>query len=547
MAKQSSNDRDNDHTDELPILLETVVFEDVALAPAPPEDTAQHAALYDAPRSEDSSPSAALRTDLAVRSAKIAELEAQIARFSERWSELERHLTDRETAIRDLNQQLTTSREAADASRTAERRLAAQVADRETRLADLATDRERLRRELEARATAAAETTAAAATAEARVRELEDQLAARPANDDHSAMQGLLEENAALTTYIAGRRTWWDRVEAERDALAARLAALEHDRRVEAARLKEAESLAARESERAKSLRTELVDHARRLEGTERELRLVRADPPAAALPPVPAPAPSPPTDPVRSVPASSSVPEPVSVAPPSADNAFEVVAQLEAEVEFKRQQVAAQIVELRDREHRLQMQTTELDRVRQELAALRTDLERSRADVTRLERAVLDKDRAIEARDNRIATLQDEINQRLGAVQKLNAIDLSLQGLDMKIAERLHSGGEPSADSTQGPALICLTGEAPKRFALNKKKITVGRGAHCDLQVLTHFVSREHARILVAGSTALIEDLGSRNGVFVNSVRIERQELQHGDLITIGETQFRFVESMAH
>jgi hypothetical protein len=204
-------------------------------------------------------------------------------------------------------------------------------------------------------------------------------------------------------------------------------------------------------------------------------------------------------------------------------------------------------MVELRDREQRLQTQTTELDRVRHELAALRTELERSRADVTRLERAVLDKDRALEARDNRIATLQDELNQRLGALQKLNAIDLSLQGLDMKIAERLHSGGEASGDGAQGPALICLTDEAPKRFALNKKKITVGRGAHCDLQILTHFVSREHARVLVAGNTALIEDLGSRNGVFVNSVRVDRQELQHGDLITIGETQFRFVESMAH
>jgi pSer/pThr/pTyr-binding forkhead associated (FHA) protein len=74
-----------------------------------------------------------------------------------------------------------------------------------------------------------------------------------------------------------------------------------------------------------------------------------------------------------------------------------------------------------------------------------------------------------------------------------------------------------------------------------------VGRGAHCDLQILTHFVSREHARISLSGDEVLIEDLGSRNGVFVNSVRIDRQTLEHGDLVTIGETQFRFVESTAH
>ena len=96
-------------------------------------------------------------------------------------------------------------------------------------------------------------------------------------------------------------------------------------------------------------------------------------------------------------------------------------------------------------------------------------------------------------------------------------------------------------------PALICLTGDAPKRFALTQKTVTVGRGPHCDLQIITHFVSREHARLTVSGGATLIEDLGSRNGVFVNSVRVDRQHLQQGDLVTIGETQFRFVESMAH
>ena len=104
----------------------------------------------------------------------------------------------------------------------------------------------------------------------------------------------------------------------------------------------------------------------------------------------------------------------------------------------------------------------------------------------------------------------------------------------------------EPSGESS-APALACLTGDAPKRFALTKKTVTVGRGPQCDLQILTHFVSREHARITVTGGNVVIEDLGSRNGVYVNAVRVERHSLQQGDLITIGETQFRFMESMAH
>jgi pSer/pThr/pTyr-binding forkhead associated (FHA) protein len=76
---------------------------------------------------------------------------------------------------------------------------------------------------------------------------------------------------------------------------------------------------------------------------------------------------------------------------------------------------------------------------------------------------------------------------------------------------------------------------------------VTIGRSSTCDIQVLTHFVSREHARVLVGRDEVTVEDLGSTNGVFVNSIRVDRQTLKHADLLTIGETQFRFVESVAH
>jgi len=60
--------------------------------------------------------------------------------------------------------------------------------------------------------------------------------------------------------------------------------------------------------------------------------------------------------------------------------------------------------------------------------------------------------------------------------------------------------------------------------------------------------VSREHARLtLSTRGGVVIEDLGSTNGVFVNSVRVDRQELHHGDVVTVGESQFRFLETMAH
>jgi hypothetical protein len=183
------------------------------------------------------------------------------------------------------------------------------------------------------------------------------------------------------------------------------------------------------------------------------------------------------------------------------------------------------------------------VDRLRRDLSTLRNELDESRSAVARLERAVIDKDRALEARDARISTLHSELKQRLGTIEELHAIDFSL----IKGESAAPTRTETSGDSPAAPALLCLTGEAPKRFALTKKTMTLGRGAQCDLQLLTHFVSREHARLTITDGTVMIEDLGSRNGVYVNAVRVDRHALQQGDLLTIGETQFRFMESMAH
>jgi predicted nucleic acid-binding Zn-ribbon protein len=358
-----------------------------------------------------------------------------------------------------------------------------------------------------------------------------------------------------LETYIEGRRAWWEEAKASEITLAKRVAALEHELAVTAQKLSEAAELSTRETERAASLRTSLVDYARRLEDSERELRGLRAGS-AAAMPGVAANVPPPsatPQPPAKALepagPPPLPLPEPSASTHGDADGALsqgvEAIAQLEAEVGYKRQQVAAQLIELRDREQRLAALTTEVERLRHGLAASQTELQQSRHDVARLERAILDKDRALQARDMRIATLQSELDQRLVALQKLSSMDQSLQGLHSRMSEHLRTS--ESTDAAHSPELICLTGDAPKRFALTKRSMTVGRSPRCDLQIVTDFVSREHARISVVENAAVIEDLGSRNGVFVNAVKVSRQRLHQGDLITIGETQFRFVESAAH
>lgn len=68
----------------------------------------------------------------------------------------------------------------------------------------------------------------------------------------------------------------------------------------------------------------------------------------------------------------------------------------------------------------------------------------------------------------------------------------------------------------------------------------TVGRTARADFIVEAPLVSRLHCRLTAGKDDKLIvEDLGSTNGTLVNGKRIERVELQTGDVLTVGRVEF--------
>jgi pSer/pThr/pTyr-binding forkhead associated (FHA) protein len=59
------------------------------------------------------------------------------------------------------------------------------------------------------------------------------------------------------------------------------------------------------------------------------------------------------------------------------------------------------------------------------------------------------------------------------------------------------------------------------------KRGVTcIGRSEHCDISFDDSLVSRRHARIVLKGDAAIIEDLDSRNGVLVNGRRIDRPSM---------------------
>lgn len=90
---------------------------------------------------------------------------------------------------------------------------------------------------------------------------------------------------------------------------------------------------------------------------------------------------------------------------------------------------------------------------------------------------------------------------------------------------------------------LILLYGqETLGEFPLDKESVVIGRRTGNDIQIDNLAVSGAHARVLTILRDSFLEDLNSTNGVFINGVRIKRQALQDGDLVTIGKHQLRYL-----
>ncbi|MDO4693772.1 MAG: FHA domain-containing protein [Eikenella sp.] len=66
-------------------------------------------------------------------------------------------------------------------------------------------------------------------------------------------------------------------------------------------------------------------------------------------------------------------------------------------------------------------------------------------------------------------------------------------------------------------------------------KAIVVGRSRDADVVLAAPEVSGRHVRLRYDGSELAVEDLGSRNGTFVNGRRVQNTRLQAGDVLRLG------------
>ena len=78
--------------------------------------------------------------------------------------------------------------------------------------------------------------------------------------------------------------------------------------------------------------------------------------------------------------------------------------------------------------------------------------------------------------------------------------------------------------------------------------ELIIGREESCDIVIPDRQVSRQHARIYPSSEGVFLEDLGSKNGTYLNSQRVvDPQQLHEGDEIRIAFTQtFLFLNADA-
>ncbi|MCE9590896.1 MAG: FHA domain-containing protein [Planctomycetes bacterium] len=91
--------------------------------------------------------------------------------------------------------------------------------------------------------------------------------------------------------------------------------------------------------------------------------------------------------------------------------------------------------------------------------------------------------------------------------------------------------------------SLVMFKADGTRRdFAMAKDRMVIGRTSQCDLRIPLSSVSRQHCELRVVDGRLKLRDLGSSNGTYHNSTRVQEAVLQPGDEVVIGPVVFKLI-----
>jgi general secretion pathway protein A len=135
--------------------------------------------------------------------------------------------------------------------------------------------------------------------------------------------------------------------------------------------------------------------------------------------------------------------------------------------------------------------------------------------------------------------------------MEELNAAIVELQWVEfasgtnrMRVPNMEHML-HAHADSSQvvGRILLASEGKTVGERELKPGRLVIGRTPDNDLQIDSKFISRHHCQIVTQQDSCLIEDLNSTNGIFVQSKRVRRHNLNDGDVVQVGQHEIMYID----
>jgi hypothetical protein len=231
-------------------------------------------------------------------------------------------------------------------------------------------------------------------------------------------------------------------------------------------------------------------------------------------------------------------------------------MARVEAEhAEEMRRQKALHGDYVADAEAQAQQHQQEMSVLMAHLLEARRPIEPVEAEVKRLTEALTTKSAAFDELDAEARKLRASLERTRGALEEREFLIRRLERSESNNAnvlgriqtsmERLGSGRitpSPLGNLPESAAeLIRIDGGRSTSHALGRRT-RIGRGVGCELQVDSSSVSRHHALIVVGARDTIVEDLNSTNGVILNGRKISRAFLSDGDVLIVGDVQFRYV-----
>lgn len=93
---------------------------------------------------------------------------------------------------------------------------------------------------------------------------------------------------------------------------------------------------------------------------------------------------------------------------------------------------------------------------------------------------------------------------------------------------------------------ILSMNGQNMAEYNMSKERYTIGRLPDNDVRIDNPTVSGHHSLIINILNDSFLEDLNSTNGTYVNGKLIKKHALQHGDVVTVGKHQLRYVDAVS-